>query len=101
MAKYDITESLRRVFEYKGIPKCCYSIGEYKEGAVCIERTETGYVVYDAKKAEKNNTKEYERSIDAARELIWRVAITKKDAEELQDEFNTDVILTVIDLGLI
>ncbi len=101
MAKYDITESLRRVLENNGIPECCYSIGKYKMGATCIEKTETEWIVYYAGRVGEFNKKEYKRSIDAARELISRVTIAKEDEAKLQDDFNNDVIFAVIDLGLI
>lgn len=101
MAKYDITESLRRVLENNGIPECCYSIGKYRIGATCIEKIETGWTVYYAGRSEKFNKKEYERSIDAARELISRITVSKELEAELQDDFNNDVIFAVIDLGLI
>lgn len=92
MKKHDETETLRKVLEDVGIPDSCYSIGNYKEGAVCIEKTEEGYIVYDAEMAEKYDIEKYEAYGPAAFSLIARIAMTKEDAEELQNGLFEEIL---------
>lgn len=87
MKNYDQSKTLQKFFETVGIPKSYYSIGEYKEGAVCIENTKEGIIVYDAERAEKYRIQKYEEYWQAAVELISRIAMTKEDAEFLQNAF--------------
>ena len=92
MKNYDETETLRKVLENVSFPDSYYSIGKYKEGAVCIEKTEKGYIVYDAERAEKNDIKEYEIYGSAAYEVISRITMTKEDAEELQNNLFEEIL---------
>lgn len=92
MAKHDETNTLRKVLERVGIPDSYYSIGEYKEGAVCIEENEEGYVVYDAERAEKNEKKEYKLFGVAAYDIVSRIAMTKADEKYLQNEIFDEIM---------
>lgn len=87
MVKKDETNTLRKVLERVGIPDSYYSIGEYKEGAVCIEENDEGYVVYGAERAERNEKKEHEEYVKTALDVISRIAMTKEDGEYLKNEF--------------
>ena len=92
MSKHDITNILRKVLESVGMPDSYYSIGEYKEGAVCIEQNEKGYVVYDAERAKRNEEKEYKLFGVAAYDVISRIAMTKKDEKYLQKEVFDEIM---------
>lgn len=102
MKNYDQSETLRKFLETVGIPDSYYSIGEYKEGAVCIENTEEGTIVYDAERAEKYRMEKYEVYGQAAFELISRIAMTKEDSEFLQkgffEEFEKETLNEVLEL---
>lgn len=91
MKNYDQSETLRKFLENVGIPNSYYSIGEYKEGAVCIENTEEGTIVYDAERAVKYRMEKYEKYGHAAFELISRIAMTKEDKEFLQNAFFEEI----------
>lgn len=91
MKNYDQSETLRNFLETVGIPDSYYSIGEYKEGAVCIENTQEGTIVYDAERAEKYRIEKYEIYGQAAFELISRIAMTKEDVELLQNAFFEEI----------
>lgn len=92
MSKHDITNILRKVLESVGMPDSYYSIGEYKEGAVCIEQNEKGYVVYDAERAKRNEEKEYKLFGVAAYDVISRIAMTKEDEKYLQKEVFDEIM---------
>lgn len=91
MKNYNQAETLRKFLENVGIPNSYYSIGEYKEGAVCIENTEEGTIVYDAERAEKYRMEKYEKYGQAAFELISRIAMTKEDKKFLQNAFFEEI----------
>lgn len=91
MKNYNLSETLRKFLENVGIPNSYYSIGEYKEGAVCIENTEEGTIVYDAERAVKYRMEKYEEYGDAAFELISRIALTKEDKKFLQNAFFEEI----------
>ena len=91
MKNYDQSKTLRNFFETVGIPESYYGIGEYKEGAVCIENIEEETIVYDAERAEKYNLKKYEVYVQAALELISRIAKTKEDFEFLKNAFLEEI----------
>lgn len=91
MKNYDLSETLRNFLENVGIPDSYYGIGKYKEGAVCIENTEDGTIVYTAERAEKYVIGKYEMYVQAAYELISKIAMTKEDAKFLQNSFFEEI----------
>lgn len=89
MKQYKLSNILRKVLENIGIPESYYSIGKYKEGAICIEKVGKVYVVYDAKRAEKYIKKECENELEACKEIIRRITKgNNKDFEIINQEFH-------------
>ncbi len=77
-----LTTIAERCFVCSGVPRTVFSIGRFKEGAVCIERNfkrgET--VVYDAINGKQQNVSSYNSSVLAVSEFIDRVYVKKKKA---------------------
>ena len=96
MKNYDLSKTLRKFLKNVGIPDNYYGIGKYTEGAVCIENTEEGTIVYTAERTEKYVIGKYEVYGEAAYELISRIAMTKEDAEFLQNAFFEEILKEIL-----
>lgn len=70
-----VTTVVERCITRSGVPRTLYSIGKFKEGAVCIERNfrkgET--IVYDGIDGHMENLSNYNSPILAISEFIDRV----------------------------
>lgn len=77
------TNLLVKIMKSENISESCYSIGEYKEGAVCLERTLSGYEVYYARAGQKENIKKYDVLLNAISDMISRIVKNEKDSRAL------------------
>ena len=70
-----MTTVVERCIIRSGVPRSVFSIGKFKEGAVCIERNfkkgET--IVYDGMNGREENISVYNSSVLAVSEFIDRV----------------------------
>ncbi len=100
MNRYDFQTSLRKVLIANKIPKALYALGEYLEGAVCLEQTSGGYVVYCGEKGEKADKKEHEKLRLACFDLISRVIESPEEVKRIQTEFVDTFLNDVVDAGV-
>ena len=59
------TEELRKKLEICGIPLGCYGIRQYVEGAVCLEETAEGWIVYTAERGSRHFVRRFETEEEA------------------------------------
>lgn len=100
MERNNLEERLRKVLEGRNIPSNSYSIEGFKDGASCLDRTQDGYIVYNAKKSRRNEREEFEVFGEAAYELISRIAMTKEEANEIQNEFFEEIMKACLEEAL-
>lgn len=85
--EYKYYFTLKRVLQEKGVSKYRYSIGGYSEEAVCIEKLEKEWIVYDGERGCQCNKKEF-NTIDAAcREVLSRIFDDKMVADNAINRF--------------
>lgn len=73
------------------VPSTCYSIGSAKESAACIEKENSGWVVYDYERGNRFDINSYDNIVEACLDLIRRVG-GKAQSAKLIDIFLSDVI---------
>lgn len=72
----------------KTIPIERYSIREYKEEAICIDKDDDKWIVYDGERGLKHNCKVFKRAEFACHELIYRVSRTTVEKKKVLKVFN-------------
>lgn len=80
---------IRELFE-KMYSEDEYSLNGPKDSAVCIEKVNTGWVVYECEKSSRRDLKEYNNVVEACLDMIKRMAYD----EQIQK--NTDDFLDAI-----
>lgn len=66
------------------IPKEFYSIGAYREEAVCIEKRNSKWIVYEAERGDRHNTKSYKDANKACYDLISRVSESTEEERQIK-----------------
>ncbi len=80
-------EMLKITLRAFNIPDEFYSIGEYTEEAVCLEKKELSWIVYEGERGKKYNIKTHMNCLDACHDIISRVAETEHTEKLLKDFF--------------
>lgn len=83
---------LVNVMKSKNISESCYSIGKYKEGAVCLEKTLLGYEVYYAKTEQKENIAKYDVLLNAIFDMISRIVKNEQDSRVLMGYLMSSIV---------
>lgn len=65
------------------IPKEFYCIGEYAEEAVCLEKKDLSWIVYEGERGKRYNIKTHLNCKDACHDIISRVAESVDDEKKL------------------
>ena len=81
---------LTKALEHSDIPEEFCSIGEYAEEAVCLEKHDPSWVVYDGERGKKYNIKTYRNCKEACYDLMSRVAESDEAEQEMRDFFNME-----------
>jgi len=81
---------LMKALQRSDIPEEFCSIGEYAEEAVCLERHDLSWVVYDGERGKKYNIKTYRNCKEACYDLMSRVAESDEAEKEMKDFFNME-----------
>lgn len=80
---------LESVLKTHHIPKEEYSIGEYKEEALCLEQESLNFVVYSGERGNKYNINKFKSIRNACYNFLDRIAETDNQAKQMINSFNT------------
>lgn len=83
-------EALERVLIKFHIPERFYSFGSYVEEAVCIEKKDARWAVYEGERGKKYNIKLYKNIRRACYDLISRVTESNEQEKLLKQEFDRE-----------
>lgn len=100
MNRYDFKTTLRKVLIKNKVPKALYALGEYLEGAVCLEQNSQGFEVYYGEKGKKCDKKEHEKLRLACFDLISRIIESPEEVKRIQTEFVDTFLKDVTDAGV-
>lgn len=78
-----LMESLRQF----DIPDGFCSVGEYAEEAVCLEKADSSWIVYEGERGKKYNIKTHRNCREACCDIISRVAQSDDSEKEITDLF--------------
>lgn len=95
MAKIDVKEVLRQVLENMGIPESYYSIGGYKEGATCMEKSNKNYIVYTGERGKKHGVSKHQNISKALLNVISEVTESYEQEERVVEAFINKLYKTV------
>lgn len=83
-------EILMKALKEFHIPEGFCSIGEYTEEAVCLEKNEPSWMVYEGERGKKYNIKTHMNCRDACYDIISRVSQSNDAEKSLKDFFNLE-----------
>lgn len=83
----DMREALVNVLKGFCIPEQYYSIGEYAEEAICLEKRGSDWIVYGGEKGQRNNLKPHADCKSACLDLIARVSGSDDEEKKLAEFF--------------
>lgn len=83
-------EILMKALKEFDIPESFCSIGEYAEEAVCLEKNEPSWMVYEGERGKKYNIKTHINCRDACYDIISRVAQSDDAEKGAKDFFNRE-----------
>lgn len=89
-------KSLEDVFDYIEIPSDYYSLNGYNEDAICIERSDGVWIVYNGEKGNKYNLKEYRATLEACFDMILRISESEEEQIQIQSMFMQNVLMDKI-----
>lgn len=89
--EYKYYFTLKKVLQEKGVSKYRYSIGGYSEEAVCIEKLEKKWIVYDGERGCQCNKKEFNTIGAACKEVLSRIFDNKTVADKVISRFAINV----------
>lgn len=78
---------LKSTFKTEGIPSVYYSIDGYSEDAICIERDDNYWIVYNGERGNKYNIKNYDNVIFACYNMIYRLSESRAEKLRIQNIF--------------
>ena len=81
----EYAEVLDKVLKKYNIPEECYSIGEYSEEAVCLERNTEGWMVYEGERGRKYNIKVHSNVQNACFDIISRIVTSDEEEKGLRN----------------
>ncbi len=90
-----VKECFRNTMQDIGISDSFYSLDGYKEGASCIMKQSSRWIVFDAERAEKYGIKEYDDIRQACLDVIRRFTYSKEDYMFLSKEFKSNLTKTI------
>lgn len=67
----------------QNVPRANFSLDGYKESAVCMSKTETGWEVYVAEKNEHFASKPFDNVLEAALNMIERLFVDGREFKNL------------------
>ena len=97
MSKLDLKEILRKVLIANDIKESEFSLDGYKEGAICIEKTSEGYIVYHAVEGNKCSTAKCARLLYACYAVIPRISLSIGQIGTIKSSFVDNVILEALE----
>ena len=65
--------TLQERLEKLKIPKECYSLGKYKEEALCLEKTQNAWIIYEGERGNRYNLENYENETGACIAFLEKI----------------------------
>lgn len=87
---------LEDVFDHIEIPSDYYSLNGYSEDAICIERSDGMWIVYNGEKGNKYNLKKYRATLEACIDMILRISESEEEQIRIQSMFMRNVLMDKI-----
>ena len=67
----------------------CYSIGEYCEESICLEKNAGGWIVYDGERGNHHHEEVYTDFRDAVHELLYRITDNNEQEQQMKEAFDS------------
>ena len=80
-------EVLKEVLDNEGIPRQYYSLEGYSEEAICMEKNNKNYIVYNGERGNKYDVSKYSNISKALLKLISEVTETYAQEEKVVEAF--------------
>ena len=85
-----ILSILSSILKKNDIQPYLYSIGNYQEEAVCLERKENGWIVYDGERGQQNHLDSFSDLYDACCSFITRLSESNDMKQQMIVAFQED-----------
>ena len=88
-------EVLKEVFDNEGIPRQYYSLEGYAEEAICMEKNNKNYIVYNGERGNKYDVSKHSNISKALLKLISKVTESYAQEERVVEAFINKLYKTV------